>query len=363
MRDRPDPFRLRRRAPQTAHAGVAPVLGLIVLALVAPAAIGPGPAPAPSPTEFAVRPYAAESPWNTAIAEGAEIDPRSRELVATIAAGPSDDVITSDPTQFAFPVYMAHADTPRSDVACTQYKCTIAGSPSPRRVGLLQGVPIPKGARPSAGSDSSMIVVDPATGTEYDLWQAKQDEDGSWTVSNGSVYNVGWDGAPVGYGSRGAGVPYLAGLVRHWEIAQDKLEHAIAFAYPNASAAGCVWPASKTDGKSKLPNALPEGARLQLDPSLTDADLQAMGLDRTGRIIARAMQRYGMILIDVSGRAKIVAEDLTANKLASVSWSDPGTVLTAKTISAIPIDAFRVMKLPDGWSDGSAAQRHGRCAQ
>src|SRR5436190_18888374 len=115
------PFRLRRRAPQTAHAGVVPVLCLIVLALVAPAAIGPGPAPEPSPKGFAVRPFTADSPWNTPIAEGAAIDPRSTELVASIAAGPSADVITSDPTQFAFPVYLADADTPRMDVACTHY--------------------------------------------------------------------------------------------------------------------------------------------------------------------------------------------------------------------------------------------------
>jgi len=228
---------------------------------------------------------------------------------------------------------------------------------------MLEDVPIPDGAQPSAGSDGSMIIIDPATGTEYDLWQVQTETDGSWSASNGSVYNVAWDGTPTGYGSRGAGVPYLAGLVRHWEIAQDSLDHAIAFAYPNVSAAGCVYPASKTDGKSKLPNAMPEGTRLQLDPSLTDSDFEAMGLDRAGRIIARAMQRYGMILIDVSGRSKIIVEDLTANTLASVSWSDPDTVLDQDTISAIPVEALRVLRLPDGWADGSGEEAHGQCAR
>jgi hypothetical protein len=260
-------------------------------------------------------------------------------------------------------VYTATGGTPRFDVPCTKFKCTIAASPAPERVQGLPDVPIPAGARPSAGSDGSMIIIDPATGAEYDLWQVEQETDGSWSASNGSVYNVAWDGAPATYGSRGAGVPYLAGLVRHWEIAQDALQHAIAFAYPNVAVAGCVWPASKTDGNSPLPNALPEGARLQLDPTLTDADFAAMGLDRTGRILARALQRYGMILIDVAGRPKIMVEDLTANTLAPASWSDVDTRLTDETIAAIPLTAFRVLRLPDGWSDGTSVQRHGACAR
>ena len=291
------------------------------------------------------------------------MDPRSAEMIQSIADGPADDAIFSDPTQYAFPVYTATPDTPRWQIPCVKYKCTLTSRQSQRRVSVLDGVPIPSGARPSAGSDGSMVVLDPATGTEWDLWQAKQGTDGSWTASNGSVYNVAWDGAPVEYGSRGAGVPYLAGLVRHSEIAQDRLEHAIAFAYANVSAAGCVWPASKTDGKSTRANALPEGARLQLDPSLTDADFAEMGLDRTGRIIAHTLQRYGMILIDVSGRPKIVAEDLTANTLTGESWSDPDTLLTEDTIAAIPLEEFRVLRLPDGWEDGTSNRRHGDCAR
>ena len=35
--------------------------------------------------------------------------------------------------------------------------------------------------------------------------------------------------------------------------------------------------------------AIPEGARLQLDPSLTEKDFDRMGLDRTGKIIAQGV--------------------------------------------------------------------------
>ena len=46
-----------------------------------------------------------------------------------------------------------------------------------------------------------------------------------------------------------------------------------------------------------------------VDPSLSESGLSAIGLDRTGMIIARALQKYGMILIDVSGRPKLYAEN------------------------------------------------------
>jgi hypothetical protein len=228
-------------------------------------------------------------------------------------------------------------------------------------VETLQGVPIPAGAQASAGSDAQIIIIDTVTGTEYDLWQVRQGGSG-WSASNGSVYNIYWDGMPARYGSRGAGVPYYAGLIRPWEIAAGRIDHAIAFAYPSPASGVCVWPASKTDGNSGSANAIPEGARLQLNPSLTDADFAAWGLDRTGTIIARALQQYGMILIDVSGRPKIMAEHLATNPYASGSWNDPDTLLTDQTIAAIPVSAFRVLALPEGYVTLSTdAPLHGAC--
>lgn len=329
----------------------------------------PGSAETPSATASAGpsttaigRPYLPESAWNTPIPDSPEVDPRSDLLVASIGESGNGGVITSDPTQFTYPVYEVSADTPRHDVPCRWFKCTIVSESDTERVDVLQDVPIPPWARPSAGSDSSMIIVDVETGTEYDLWQVDRGDDGTWSVANGSVYNVHWDGMPEVYGSRGAGLPYLAGLVRHWEIAAGEIRHALAFAYPNVAREVCVWPASKTDGQSDAANALPEGARLQLDPAITEQELRIMGLDETGLIIARALQRYGMIVVDASRRPKIMIEDLTANSRAEGAWSDPETLLNEATISAIPYAAFRVLALPSpDASGGEELSLHGRC--
>ena len=332
------------------------------VAVVTPPPAPPTPAPVPPPAPPAaglnVRPYTAGSAWNTPIAAGAAADPNSAQLIAGLGAHDGGR-LTSDPEQYTFPVYFADASTPRYNVPCRTYRCTVVSASGTTTTDVLQGVPIPATAQTSAGSDAQMIIIDSASGTEWDVWQASFDGSG-WSVGNGSVYNVYWDGMPTRYGSRGAGVPYYAGLIRPWEIAAGQIDHALAFAYPTPASGRCVWPASKTDGNTGGDSAIPEGARLQLDPNLTEADLAAMGLDRTGMIIARALQQYGMILIDVSGRPKIYAENLLVNPAAGYSWHDPAIALSSSTISAIPHTAFQVLDLPDSYWTGSGSL-HGGC--
>ena len=117
-----------------------------------------------------------------------------------------------------------------------------------------------------------------------------------------------------------------------------------------------------TDGKSTLPFAIPEGARLQLDPSLTDADFDRMGLDSAGKIIARALQEYGMILVDTSGSFKMYVEDLVNNPYAREAWTDPDLNLAKESLYSIPSTAFRVLELPPGyWEPSETAVYHGKC--
>ena len=306
------------------------------------------------------RPYTADSVWNTPIGPDPIYDPFSEEMVATIGLH-GDGRITSDPTQFTYPVYFVDESTSRWNVPCLVYTCTIVMPTIIVKTALLEEVPIPAEAQPSQGHDAQMIIIDRTTLTEYDLWQVERTDTG-WTVSNASVYNVSWDGMPEKYGSRGAGVPYYAGLIRPWEIEFGRIEHAIAFGYPEPAADRCVFPATKTDGQSTLPFAIPEGARLQLDPTLTEADLDDMGLDRTGKIIARALQEYGMILIDYAGRPKVYPENLSDNPYAEASWSDRERVLTDETIAAIPYTYFNVLALPDMyWNSPLEAVTYGDC--
>jgi hypothetical protein len=278
------------------------------------------------------RPYSATSPWNTPIGPNADVDPRSNLLVTSLGG-----TLTSDPTQYTYPVYEVGAGAPSRAVAISGSFSDVRGPTtiSVARAGTVS-VPIPDIARPSAGSDGQLIVHDGETGDEWGFWQAYRDSSGGWHAVNGYHYNTTWSGVPPhGFGSRGAGVTYLAGLIRPCEIARGVVDHALAFAY-STTAPAFVYPATKSDGRSTAANALPEGSRLQLDPTLTAKALTGMGCTGPCLTIARALQRYGMYLIDSSGRAKVMAEyEGTAN------WRG---LVTARTVSPIPLSRFRVLR-------------------
>jgi hypothetical protein len=304
--------------------------------------------------------YSRNSIWNTPIGPFAIYDPHSQEMVANLIHANDGEIIT--PSNYNYPVYFADANTPRWTIPCTIYKCTVASSDSDVvRTDLLENVPIPDGAQPAPDTDGRMIIIDKDTNTEYDLWRVSRNATG-WEAGNGSIYNITWDGTPVLHSSRGSGIPSYAGLVRPWEILQGRIEHALAFGYTEPAADKCVFPASKTDGDSSLPYSIPEGARLQLDPTLTDADFDKMGLNRTGKIIARALQEYGMISVDHSGSFKIYIEDLENNPFTTQRWTDPQLNLTTDTLSKIPYTSFRVLELPPGyWENDPNTAYHGKC--
>jgi len=134
----------------------------------------------------------------------------------------------------------------------------------------------------------------------------------------------------------------MAGLVRPWEIAQGQINHALAFAY-NSPSSAFVYPASKSDGGNfggVLGTDLPEGSRLQLDPTLSDATIQSWGCNGACLTIAHALQKYGMYTVDHSGSTKIYLEDQS-----TAHWD---ASITRSLVSPIPLSKFRVISGTSG---------------
>jgi hypothetical protein len=313
-----------------------------------------------TPIEVKV-PYSKTSIWNTPIGASPKYDVHSAEMVANLGRSNEGRIITAG-EGYNYPVYFANEQTPRYDIPCLFNECTIASSDrNIIRTDMVRNIPIPEGAQPGEDTDARMIVIDTVTFTEYNLVHARRTEMG-WEAGTVSIYNILWDGTPIRHSSRGSGIPGYAGLVRPWEIRQGRIEHALAFGYTEPAEEKCVFPASKTDGDSKIPFAIPEGARLQLDPSLTEADFDQMGLDRAGKIIARALQEYGMILVDHSGSFKIYVEDLINNPFTTETWTDPDLNLSKESIYGIPYTSFHVLELPPRyWEPSENDVYHGQC--
>jgi hypothetical protein len=111
---------------------------------------------------------------------------------------------------------------------------------------------------------------------------------------------------PAPFGATGTGLSVFAGLIRVAELRTLRIDHALALGIPRAKAHAFVWPAQRSDGASPLRDAIPEGTRLRIDPRL---DLDTLGLPPAGLAIARAAQRYGIIVRDQAGAVTFYGED------------------------------------------------------
>lgn len=288
-----------------------------------------------------VVPYDARSPWNTPIGPDPVVVPKSAEWVERVAVK-GGVPLTCDPDQYTIPVVSTSSSVPLRSVRGDGYFSMYDAGDNSRKGGgspWIQSVPIPDSAPIGVGSDGQLEVVDWASGVQWGFWQLARQPDGSYTASNGYRYKItagNYGRFADGLAGRGAGTPYLAGLVRRWEIEAGRIGHALAFAY-RGPGPDFVYPASKSDGGNfggVLGLDMPEGSRLQLDPVWDVSVLK----HPMARVIARALQEYGAYVIDNSGSSKLYVEDRR-----TAGW-DP--TVTRSIVSDIPWAAFRVVSPP-----------------
>jgi hypothetical protein len=276
--------------------------------------------------------YSNTSPLNQPIAAGAQVDPASDEMVQGIRDATRQRPLVVAVRWFTVPVFFAGKSTARHNVSLTAPWTTQE---------TLKAVPIPATARPDPSSDGYMAVIDRSTGCEYDFWQAARRSDGSWSASwAGKISTVG-SGIFQRHGGRASGFSLLAGLIFPGSLREGRINHALVLSYPYTRAGPPVPPATSSDGRSTGPNTIPEGARIQLDPSLDLSQLQLRPYELT---IARALQTYGAFVGDTGGAVSLFA----AHPLAYIGnpYSRLLPNLDYVPLDRLPLDRLRVLKLP-----------------
>jgi hypothetical protein len=130
------------------------------------------------------------------------------------------------------------------------------------------------------------------------------------------------------------------------EFEQGHIDHALLISIPSAASGGPVWPATESDGRSRSDGAIPEGARLQLDPAL---DLNRFAMTPYERIIAGALQEYGAYVGDVSGSVELeVINPIGYPDFPyPAGWFDERWTL----LTGIPWAHMRVLELPQQTPD------------
>jgi hypothetical protein len=155
------------------------------------------------------------------------------------------------------------------------------------------GYPIPRRPRIEAGSDHHMLIVNRGTCKLYEMWNVRHTRRG-WRAGSGAVWKMtsnalrpdGWTSADA------AGLPILPGLVRYPEVAAGVIDHALRFTAPQTRDAH-IYPARHDAGSGSSTSLPPMGLRVRLKASFDLSQLSPQA-----RVVAVALQHYGMILAD-----------------------------------------------------------------
>jgi hypothetical protein len=294
------------------------------------------------------RPFSASSAWNRPIPAGAALAANSAGMIRHLTSGGHYNVTNGAWGQFGAPVFYADASTPRYTW----------GS----HCGPISGkqVPIPPGSHeaqgPGANLDHKYIVIDTSSKLVYDIWGA--DVEGrdcikwgyqgygiieSLTTANDGAPGINGEKAPTG-----AATSSLAGLLRASDAthldADGTFGHALQGASMYSAKGRWVSPATASDGPDTSPDAIPQGSRLQLNPSVNCGAISVPG----ARAYCRTAQKYGIILMDTTPvhALTIYQEDVKdntpagGNPFAGGFW---GTDADWPSLGSVPLSQFRVV--------------------
>ncbi|MEI6106283.1 MAG: hypothetical protein WCR49_04640 [Opitutae bacterium] len=299
--------------------------------------------------------FSPDSFWNQPIPANAAIDPRTERWIKLLETEPSGENYLVNSEQWTIPVYSVDASTPRVPVGLLALTPEDQHVWHTTRTHFGHGknfdlVPIPTTASPDPQQDSHLAIVDWVKNLVWDMWALSRNPDGSWKSATGMVYPADGpgvfstadlgvpDGESVHFHgpSRAAGVPAVAGLILYDEVAAGEIRHKVAAASRFCAYKEFVFPAAWTDGFTE--GGIPEGTVIQLDPAL---DLSQFKLTREERIVCIALQRYGMVLVDIAQGQPVYAEGL---------WGHPGKSWKGKLdngsggITTIPYRHYRMIQ-------------------
>ncbi len=220
--------------------------------------------------------------WNRNVS-GDPVDARSADYLAFMAAGSLHLHPDFGAPEYGEPFVIVSGSQQRAPITFTW-----AGQSDPGPYPYPADLPI------QAGADHHATVLDKDRCVIYETYMTARSGSG-FSADSGALFDLrsgamrpdGWTSATA------SGLPILPGLARYDEaVEQGEIRHALAFT-AGGSAHFYVHPATHSSGTSDSSSAPPLGLRVRLR-----AGTDLSSLHGTSLVIARALQRYGMFLID-----------------------------------------------------------------
>ena len=278
--------------------------------------------------------FTASDAWNQDIS-GAAVDEawtqRLQALVGDVDLHP--DYGNSGDEHYGIPINVVPESQPKVDVEIDWYPDE--SDPGPYPFPGPDQVKVEGGTAADCDGDCHVLVVQQGACMLYEGYACSYD--GGWRCGGEATWDLGRDS----YGQRtegftsadAAGLSITAGLVRFDEVQAGELRHAIRFTV-ECTTDRHVRPASHhavPDGcDADDPNAPPMGLRVRLR-----ADYDVASLSPESQVIARAMQRYGMVLADNGSDFYFQGDD-------NPGWTEE----QVEPLKTIPASAFEVVSAP-----------------
>ena len=225
--------------------------------------------------------FPADNVWNVRI-DGRPVAADSATMIASIGLDRGLHMDFGSYAGYGIPYQVVAASTVRSTV-------TFDYADESDRVGY----PIPGSPRIEGGSDRHILMVDRDACRLYELFAARRvgtawhaGSGATWDLRSNALRPAGWTSADA------AGLPILPGLVRYEEVAAGRILHALRFTTSRTRKA-YIYPARHHASSSTSASLPPMGLRVRLK-----ASYDTSGFSPQARVIAVALQRYGMILAD-----------------------------------------------------------------
>jgi hypothetical protein len=176
-------------------------------------------------------------------------------------------------------------------------------------------IPIPAGAYttdPNYQHDSDIVIEQPSTGKVWELWQAANNGNGTWSACWGGKLDSATSSGvfPDPYGLSATGISYAATMITESDVASGQIDHAIAMQVVDCD--GSTAPANRGDCGSDSGQP-PEGTWFRLPATL----VMPTGLTPYAQMVFRALQVYGAVVVDQAGAVMVQSE-------TSADWTNEG---------------------------------------
>ena len=329
--------------------------------------------------------FPSDNAWNQNIAS-APVAANSAAIIAHIGGSSvrvhpdwgADSSANGDSPLYGIPYNVVHGNsTAKVNVIIDNYpgESDIVPVPIPANAvieGDYQNGPNPNGGGYNANQrgDSHLIVWDEDNNIAYELFGVTRPSDPTlfpntdgdelphtddmWHAAQETVWNMNTDEfRTLGETSAdAAGLSILAGLVRPDEGlpvsqgGQGAIDHALRFTLPGGDISPqYIYPGSHMVSESAGSDKLPLGSRLRL-ANTPAIDSLIANMPPESRIVATAMQQYGLILADVGSAMFVTGTSaaMDANNNISLTWN-LDDIFASNGLEALNAGDFQVVNL------------------